>query len=181
MSHKRKIAVVGLGYVGLPVAIAFAKAHFSVIGFDIDVKRVYELLTGHDRTREVAVADLEHPSLAFSSDPNDLRNADFFIVTVPTPIDEANRPDLGAMRAASRTVAQAMKVNDIVVYESTVYPGAVEEECVPILEKISGLKVGEFGVGYSPERICSKFRHPGHCRRSIRFGGHCRHSSCSLN
>lgn len=151
---RRKIAVIGLGYVGLPVAVAFACAGNPVVGFDIDETRVQELRAGQDRTREVDILDLKHPSLSFSCDAGSLRASDFFIVTVPTPIDAARRPDLGAMFDASRVVGLALKKGDIVVYESTVYPGAVEEECAPILEQCSGLKVGsDFNVGYSPERI----------------------------
>lgn len=154
MAHGRKIAVVGLGYVGLPVAAAFARAGVPVVGFDIDTSRITELKGGKDRTHEVDADDLKHPSLSFTSDLAALRASDFYIVTVPTPIDEARRPDLGAMLAASRSVGSALKSGDIVVYESTVYPGAVEEECVPVLEKTSGLKAGvDFKVGYSPERI----------------------------
>ncbi len=154
MAHGRKIAVVGLGYVGLPVAAAFARAGVPVVGFDIDTSRIAELKGGKDRTHEVDADDLKHPSLSFTSDLAALRASDFYIVTVPTPIDEARRPDLGAMLAASRSVGSALKSGDIVVYESTVYPGAVEEECVPVLEKTSGLKAGvDFKVGYSPERI----------------------------
>ncbi|MFN3656959.1 MAG: nucleotide sugar dehydrogenase [Pseudolabrys sp.] len=154
MAHNRKIAVIGLGYVGLPVAVAFARAGVPVVGFDIDKARVAELRTRHDRTREVEPDDLAQPSLRFESDPAALAAADFYIVTVPTPIDDANRPDLGAMLAASRTVGAALKRGDIVVYESTVYPGAVEEDCVPVLERTSGLAGGrDFRVGYSPERI----------------------------
>ena len=154
MSHRRKIAVIGLGYVGLPVAVAFAREGSTVTGFDIDETRVRELRQGLDRTREVETSDLKHPSLNFASRPGDLKACDFFIITVPTPIDAARRPDLGAMFGASRAVGSALKQGDIVVYESTVYPGAVEEECVPILEQCSGLKAGsDFNVGYSPERI----------------------------
>jgi UDP-N-acetyl-D-galactosamine dehydrogenase len=154
MFRHRKIAVIGLGYVGLPVAVAFAREDFPVIGFDIDASRVRELKSGHDRTREVEALDLNRYSLKLTSDAGDLRASDFFIVTVPTPIDEARRPDLRAMFEASRLVGAALKKGDIVVYESTVYPGAVEEECTPILEQCSNLKVGsDFNVGYSPERI----------------------------
>jgi UDP-N-acetyl-D-galactosamine dehydrogenase len=154
MSSRRKIAVIGLGYVGLPVAVAFAREGFAVTGFDIDALRVRELEQGQDRTREVEASDLEHPSLKFTRDADALRASDFFIVTVPTPIDAARQPDLRAMFEASRLVGNALKKGDIVVYESTVYPGAVEEECTPILEQSSGLKVGaDFNVGYSPERI----------------------------
>jgi UDP-N-acetyl-D-galactosamine dehydrogenase len=154
MSNRRKMAVIGLGYVGLPVAVSFARAGSSVIGFDIDSRRIDELRKGYDRTREVEAHDLVHPSLTFTSDPEGIRSADFFVVTVPTPIDEARRPDLSAMHAASHVVGKALSHGDIVVYESTVYPGAVEEECLPILERSSGLKAGtDFNVGYSPERI----------------------------
>ena len=154
MSHRRKIAVIGLGYVGLPVAAAFARAGSPVVGFDIDETRVSELRAGQDRTREVDMADLKLPSLRFTNEVTACQSCDFFIVTVPTPIDGARRPDLGAVFEASRLVGAALKTGDIVVYESTVYPGAVEEECVPILERHSGLKSGlDFNVGYSPERI----------------------------
>jgi UDP-N-acetyl-D-glucosamine/UDP-N-acetyl-D-galactosamine dehydrogenase len=154
MLHNRKIAVIGLGYVGLPVAVAFAREGFSVVGFDIDRARIGELCEGLDRTREVEVADLKHASLKLTGNAETLKGSDFFIVTVPTPIDAARQPDLGAMFGASEIVGSALKKGDIVVYESTVYPGAVEEECVPLLERRSGLKAGsDFHVGYSPERI----------------------------
>lgn len=154
MSHYRKIAVIGLGYVGLPVAVAFARKGMPVVGFDVDAGRVAELSKGYDRTREVEADDLRHPSLTFSVDPAAIRESDFFIVTVPTPIDDAHRPDLGAMIAASRSVGGVLKKGDIVVYESTVYPGAIEEECIPILAQVSRLSPGvDFTVGYSPERI----------------------------
>ena len=154
MGHGRKIAVIGLGYVGLPVAAAFAGAGVPVTGFDIDQRRISELRAFHDRTHEVEAADLQHASLSFTHDVKDLASSDFFIVTVPTPIDEARQPDLGAMFAASRSVGSMLKAGDIVVYESTVYPGAVEDDCVPLLERASGLKAGiDFKVGYSPERI----------------------------
>jgi UDP-N-acetyl-D-galactosamine dehydrogenase len=154
VSHGRKLAVIGLGYVGLPVAVAFGRQGTPVIGFDIDAARISELKSGCDRTREVEPHDLDHPALGFTSDPAALAGADFFIVTVPTPIDQARRPDLTALLRASRTVGQALKTGDIVVYESTVYPGATEEDCVPILQQASGLVAGrDFTVGYSPERI----------------------------
>ena len=154
MSHGRKIAVIGLGYVGLPVAVAFARSGVPVIGFDIDRGRIEELRSGCDRTLELDPADLHHRTLAYESDAAALASADFYIVTVPTPIDAARQPDLGAMLAASKTVGGALKRGDVVVYESTVYPGAVEEECVPVLERVSGLKGGaDFSFGYSPERI----------------------------
>jgi len=154
MGHGRKIAVIGLGYVGLPVAVAFARTGVPVIGFDIDQRRVDELREGYDRTREVDAAELAAGALTFTTHAQDLAAADFFIVTVPTPIDAARRPDLGAMLSASRTVGGALRPGGIVVYESTVYPGAVEEDCIPVLEAASGLKAGaDFSVGYSPERI----------------------------
>ncbi|MBM3566925.1 MAG: nucleotide sugar dehydrogenase, partial [Alphaproteobacteria bacterium] len=154
MSHTRKISVIGLGYVGLPVAVAFARAGTSVVGFDIDAKRVGELSRGHDRTGEVDAGDLKQKNLTLTADAGALRDADFHIVTVPTPIDDANRPDFGPLLAASRTVGAALKKGDIVVYESTVYPGATEDVCVPVLEDVSKLKCRrDFSVGYSPERI----------------------------
>ena len=154
MTHNRRIAIIGLGYVGLPVAVSFGRSGSQVIGFDIDATRIEELTRGVDRTGEVEEGDVLHDTLTYSSDPATLKNADFFIVTVPTPIDDARRPDLGALRAASRTVATSLKKGDIVVYESTVYPGATEEECVPVLEAGSKLKCGvDFTIGYSPERI----------------------------
>jgi UDP-N-acetyl-D-galactosamine dehydrogenase len=150
----RKIGVVGLGYVGLPVALAFGKNGALAVAYDIDPGRVEELRRYFDRTREVSEADLRAVNMPVSTDANDLRRADFFIVTVPTPIDAANQPDMSIVFAASRTVGKALKRGDIVVYESTVYPGATEEDCVPILESESGLKCGtDFHVGYSPERI----------------------------
>ncbi len=152
--HQRKIAVIGLGYVGLPVAVAFARSGAPVIGFDIDRKRVDELRMGHDRTLEVASVDLKQATLRFEHEPALLAEANFYIVTVPTPIDGARRPDLGALLSASDTVGNVLKRGDIVVYESTVYPGTIEEECLPVLEKMSGLAGGrDFTVGYSPERI----------------------------
>ncbi|HEX2512116.1 MAG TPA: nucleotide sugar dehydrogenase [Xanthobacteraceae bacterium] len=154
MAHTRKIAVIGLGYVGLPVAAAFARSGSPVIGFDIDPGRVAELRAGKDRTREVMPEDLKSSNLRVTSEARDLAGADFYIVTVPTPIDEANRPNLGPMLLASRTVGEVLKKGDIVVYESTVYPGAIEETCVPVLQEHSNLKAGsDFTVGYSPERI----------------------------
>jgi UDP-N-acetyl-D-glucosamine/UDP-N-acetyl-D-galactosamine dehydrogenase len=154
LSHGRKLGIVGLGYVGLPVAVAFARTGVPVIGFDIDPKRVEELRSGHDRTLEVTPADLKRPTLRFENDASRLSGADFYVVTVPTPIDGAHRPDLDAILSASDTVGKVLKRGDIVVYESTVYPGAIEEECLPVLEKRSGLSGGsDFTVGYSPERI----------------------------
>lgn len=154
MTHGRHISVIGLGYVGLPVAVSFALAGDSVVAFDIDATRIEELANDHDRTNEIPPAELQRARLTLSSEPDSLRRADFHIVTVPTPIDKAKRPDLTPLLAATRTVGGVLKRGDIVVYESTVFPGATEEECVPLLEAISGLRVGEdFAVGYSPERI----------------------------
>ncbi|UFS69925.1 nucleotide sugar dehydrogenase [Geomonas sp. RF6] len=150
---KRKISVIGLGYVGLPVAVAFGKSARTV-GFDINAERVKELRDGYDRTGEVTAEDLQAADLWYTDSIDELRSADFHIVAVPTPVDEANQPDLTPMLRASETVGRAVKPGDIVVYESTVYPGVTEEECVPILERVSGLTCGrDFKVGYSPERI----------------------------
>ncbi len=153
MSTDRIVSVVGLGYVGLPVAIAFGKVRRTV-GFDINPVRITELLAGYDRTGEVTSADLAAADILFTAKIDDLRSANFHIVAVPTPVDEAHVPDLGLVLKASETVGMALKQGDIVVYESTVYPGATEEECVPVLERVSGLTCGkDFTVGYSPERI----------------------------
>lgn len=153
MSHGRKISVIGLGYVGLPVAVAFGKVD-SVIGFDVSEERIAELKAGHDRTREVSDSDLEASDVRFSSDSKSLAEADFHIVAVPTPIDDAKHPDLGPLLGAAGIVSEILKSGDIVVFESTVYPGATEEECLPVLESGSGLTAGkDFTIGYSPERI----------------------------
>ncbi len=154
MPHQRKIAVIGLGYVGLPVAVAFARSGAAVVGFDLNRNRIEELRAGLDRTREVEKPDLKQATLVYTAEPAALAPADFYIVTVPTPIDASRRPDLSAVFAASETVGRFLKRGDIVVYESTIYPGAVEEDCVPLLERASGLRCGDdFTVGYSPERI----------------------------
>ena len=154
MSHGRKISVIGLGYVGLPVAAAFGSNDISVIAFDIDGERIAELARGHDRTNELSDADMARANLTLTSDSAHLAQADFHIITVPTPIDDDNKPDLSPLRAATQTIGRILKQGDIVVYESTVYPGATEEVCIPILEAESGLVLGEsFSVGYSPERI----------------------------
>ena len=148
------IAVIGLGYVGLPLAVEFGKRR-PVIGFDVNEARIADLSAGRDQTREVApdeLADATHLSL--TTNPADLQAASIFIVTVPTPIDAYKRPDLTPLLKASETVGRALKKGDIVIYESTVYPGATEEDCVPVLERVSGLKFNEdFFCGYSPERI----------------------------
>jgi UDP-N-acetyl-D-galactosamine dehydrogenase len=148
------IAIIGLGYVGLPLAVEFGKV-LNVVGFDINRERIEELKKLHDRTREVEPEELKlSKHLAFSADTNDLKVATYFIVTVPTPIDDAKKPDLRPLEGASKTVGSVLKKGDIVIYESTVYPGCTEEICVPILEKISGLKFNvDFFCGYSPERI----------------------------
>lgn len=149
----RKIAVMGLGYVGLPVAVAFGQTH-PVVGFDIKSARIAELKAGHDSTEEVLPADLAQAKIQYTDQIEDLKKCDFFIIAVPTPVDSGNKPDLSPLIGASRSVGKALKKGDIVVYESTVYPGATEEDCVPVLEKESGLKFGvDFTVGYSPERI----------------------------
>lgn len=151
--YLRKISVIGLGYVGLPMAIEFGKIN-EAIAFDISNKRVEELRRGFDRTLEANVDDMLSSNLIFTSNPKDLAKADFHIIAVPTPIDKAKQPDMSCVLSASKIVGAQLKNGDIVVYESTVYPGATEEECVPVLEKFSGLKCGkDFFIGYSPERI----------------------------
>lgn len=153
MNRDRIISVIGLGYVGLPVAVAFGKVRRTV-GFDINPVRIRELLSGYDRTGEVTTEDLQSADILFTEKIEELSEADFHIVAVPTPVDEAHQPDLTLMYRASETVGKALKKGDIVVYESTVYPGVTEDECVPVLERVSGLKCGlDFTVGYSPERI----------------------------
>jgi len=149
----RSISVIGLGYVGLPVAVAFGQLS-KVIGFDINQKRVDELKNGIDKTGEVISSELSTSNVYFTSDIDELSKADFHIVAVPTPIDDSRNPDLRPLLSASRSVGKILKKGDIVVYESTVYPGATEDECASILEKESGLKSGkDFSLGYSPERI----------------------------
>ncbi|MGI9375310.1 MAG: nucleotide sugar dehydrogenase [Tsuneonella suprasediminis] len=150
----RVIAVIGLGYVGLPLAVEFGKRR-RVIGFDVNRARISELQAGHDHTLEVGQQELTSAQhLEFSYDPQDLAAANTYIVTVPTPIDAHNRPDLTPLRKASETVGSVLKKGDIVIYELTVYPGATEEDCVPVLEQASGLSFNtDFFCGYSPERI----------------------------
>jgi UDP-N-acetyl-D-galactosamine dehydrogenase len=149
-----RIAVVGLGYVGLPLAVEFGK-QMPTVGFDINRDRVHALRLGTDSTLEVDAAELaEAVQLSFSSDPADIQSCNVYIVTVPTPIDRYKRPDLGPLESASRLLGQVLKRGDVAVFESTVYPGATEEVCVPIMESVSGLRCNEdFFVGYSPERI----------------------------
>lgn len=155
------LGIIGLGYVGLPLAVEFGK-HFPTVGFDLKAERVDELRAGRDSTRETTAADLKAANqLTFTTDPADLAVCNVYIVTVPTPIDRYNRPDLTPLQRASQTIGQCLKPGDVVIYESTVYPGATEEVCVPILERESGLRyagegpitAGHFFVGYSPERI----------------------------
>ncbi|MFC5433813.1 Vi polysaccharide biosynthesis UDP-N-acetylglucosamine C-6 dehydrogenase TviB [Microbacterium suwonense] len=148
-----KLAVVGLGYVGLPLAVEFGK-HRRVIGYDINDRRIAELRAGNDRTLEVDDAELASTNIEFTSDESALEAANVYIVTTPTPIDAHKRPDLGPVLSATTAIARHLSVGDVVIYESTVYPGATEEECVPVLEATSGLKFNtDFFVGYSPERI----------------------------
>ena len=149
-----RVAIIGLGYVGLPVALAFARKFPGSIGFDINVEKVKELNAGVDRTGEVPKEVLKASSLEMTCDPEALKKATFFVVAVPTPVDGNNRPDLTPVVKASETVARALKKGDLVVYESTVYPGVTEDVCGPILARLSGLKQGvDFKLGYSPERI----------------------------
>jgi UDP-N-acetyl-D-glucosamine/UDP-N-acetyl-D-galactosamine dehydrogenase len=149
-----KVAIIGLGYVGLPLAVEFGKI-MDVVGFDIDKSRIDELKKGHDRTREMTPKELsESVRLTFSFNSADLKDANYFIITVPTPVDDYKQPDLKPLISASKSVGQALKKNDIVIYESTVYPGCTEEICVPVLEQVSGLVYNrDFFCGYSPERI----------------------------
>ncbi len=152
--NETRIAIIGLGYVGLPLAVEFGKI-LPVVGFDINKQRITELESGTDRTLETSALDLASArNLVYSSRLEDLKECNYFIITVPTPIDKFKRPDLTPLVKASETVGKVLKAGDIVIYESTVYPGATEEECVPVLEKFSGLKFNvDFYCGYSPERI----------------------------
>jgi UDP-N-acetyl-D-galactosamine dehydrogenase len=149
-----KICIIGLGYVGLPLAVEFGKV-IDTIGFDINEERISELKSGFDRTREVDSVELKSSSkITFSSKISEIGNSNYFIVTVPTPVDDSKKPDLRPLESASRTVGSVLKKGDVVIYESTVYPGCTEEICVPVLEKASGLKFNrDFFCGYSPERI----------------------------
>ena len=153
LNKEAKLALVGLGYVGLPIALEFAKK-IQVIGFDINEERLAKMRQGIDPCKELEHSAFEGADIKFTSSIDELREASFFIVAVPTPIDRHNQPDLTPLLSATRSVAHALKKGDYVVYESTVYPGCTEEDCLPILEEISGLKVGlDFKIGYSPERI----------------------------
>ncbi|WP_275270439.1 Vi polysaccharide biosynthesis UDP-N-acetylglucosamine C-6 dehydrogenase TviB [Limnobacter sp. P1] len=149
-----KLAIIGLGYVGLPLAVEFGKKR-AVVGFDINQRRIDELVSGNDTTLETSPHELAAArELSFTTDPEHLKNCNCFIITVPTPIDEYKRPDLTPLIKASETAGKVLKKGDIVIYESTVYPGCTEEDCVPVLEKFSGLKFNQdFYCGYSPERI----------------------------
>lgn len=149
-----KLAVIGLGYVGLPLAVEFGK-HYNTLGFDINQSRIIELKRGEDHTLEVSSYELKNATkLIYSNNLDELRNANVFIVTVPTPIDENRQPDLKPLIKASETLGKIIKRGDIVIYESTVYPGATEEDCIPVIERVSGLKYNiDFFAGYSPERI----------------------------
>ena len=153
VDKKEKLAVIGLGYVGLPIALAFAKK-ISVIGFDINEKRIGMMKQGIDPSNELDAAAFEGADISFTNSLEELRQAKFFIVAVPTPVDEHNVPDLTPVKKASETIGKVIKKGDYVVFESTVYPGCTEEDCLPIIEKFSGLKnISDFKLGYSPERI----------------------------
>lgn len=153
VAKEAKLAVIGLGYVGLPIALEFARK-IRVVGFDINQGRVDMMRNQKDPSNELSSEDFEGCDIHFTADINDLKDVQFFIVAVPTPIDDANLPDLRPLLGASKTVAQVLKKGDYVVFESTVYPGCTEEDCIPVLEEISGLKFkDDFKVGYSPERI----------------------------
>ncbi|GAB3910425.1 nucleotide sugar dehydrogenase [Larkinella knui] len=157
-----QIAVIGLGYVGLPIALEFAR-QFKVIGFDINSERIAMMRRGEDPSHEIAPEEFEGRDIAFTNDPEVLRQATFFVVAVPTPVDDYKVPDLKPLQRASETVGNVLKPGDYVVYESTVYPGCTEEDCLPILEQHSGLKLGvDFKIGYSPERI-----NPGDKERTL--------------
>ena len=153
LKKEAKLAVIGLGYVGLPIALAFARK-VKVVGFDINQKRVDMMRRGEDPSNEIPPEEFKGCDIHFTADIEELRSAQFFIVAVPTPIDQQNIPDLGPLLGATRTVGQVLKKGDYVVYESTVYPGCTEEDCVPLLERLSNLKfIDDFKVGYSPDRI----------------------------
>ncbi|MBL1278793.1 MAG: nucleotide sugar dehydrogenase [Fluviicola sp.] len=153
VSKEAKLAVVGLGYVGLPIALEFAKK-ISVVGFDINEERVEMMRNQEDPSKELEKSDFENSDITFTANADDMSDVNFFVVAVPTPIDDANLPNLGPLLGASKTVGKVLKKGDYVVFESTVYPGCTEEDCIPVLEEASGLSFPEdFKVGYSPERI----------------------------
>lgn len=162
VTRERKVAVIGLGYVGLPIAVAFGRV-LSCIGYDISSRRIGELIDGFDRTREIAKQDLISSKVKFTSKIEDVNTADFYIVCVPTPITKAKQPDLSPLISVSEAIGKILKKGDIVVFESTVYPGVTEDICQPILESVSGLKGGkDFKLGYSPERV-----NPGDKQRTV--------------
>lgn len=178
-SREKKVAIIGLGYVGLPLAVELGR-RVSVVGFDTDEQKLEQLRQGHDPNRELYDSSFEGTDIYFSSSVEDLGRASFFIISVPTPIDSHNEPDLQPLLSATRTVAGVLKPGDCVVYESTVYPGCTEEDCVPLLEKISGLKAGrDFKYGYSPERI-----NPGDkvhtLRNTVKIVSGCDAEACEL-
>ena len=156
MQHKTKIAVIGLGYVGLPLARLFS-TKYETIGYDLNTRRVDELMSGHDTTLEVddnILQDALHNGFACTSNIDDIKDCNFYVVAVPTPVDVNNRPDLAPLQHASETVGHVISKGDVVVYESTVYPGVTEEECIPIIENVAKMKYNkDFFAGYSPERI----------------------------
>src|SRR5450432_3695114 len=163
VTKKAKLAVIGLGYVGLPIALEMAKK-ISVIGFDIDAKRIQLMRSAVDPSKEVAAEEFAGRDIVFTHELATLKEARFFIVAVPTPVDKYNVPDLRPLIGASETVGKVLKKGDFVVYESTTYPGCTEEDCLPVLEKISGLSMGkDFKLGYSPERI-----NPGDKKNTLR-------------
>lgn len=163
IDKKAKLAVIGLGYVGLPIALEFAKK-ISVIGFDINAKRIAMMRNSQDPSKEVEAEEFKNRDIVFTDDLEVLKEAKFFIVAVPTPVDKYNVPDLKPLEGASGTVGKVIKKGDYVVYESTTYPGCTEEDCLPIVEKLSGLKMGtDFKLGYSPERI-----NPGDKKNTLR-------------
>ena len=160
----KRICIVGMGYVGLPLAVAFGQK-FTVVGYDIDESRIKDLKCGNDKTREVGSETLKSlkSNISFTSNIHNTKDCNIYIVTVPTPIDKTNRPDLNPLIDASKSIANVLKKNDIVIYESTVYPGVTRDVCVPELEKSSGLSFNkDFYCGYSPERI-----NPGDKERSV--------------
>ena len=163
LDKKAKLGVIGLGYVGLPIALEFAK-RISVIGFDINPKRVDMMRNGQDPSKEVPSSEFEGRDIVFTDDLSVLKEAKFFVVAVPTPVDKFNVPDLKPIIGASSTIGKVVKPGDYVIFESTVYPGCTEEDCLPVIEQISGLKMGEdFKLGYSPERI-----NPGDKKNTLR-------------
>src|SRR5436853_4944827 len=153
INKKTELSVIGLGYVGLPIALEFAR-HIDVIGFDINAERIEKMKKGIDPSNELDPEEFKDKNITYTANPADLKEASFYIVTVPTPIDAHNLPDLKPLLSATQTIGKALKKGDYIVYESTVYPGCTEEDCIPLLEELSGLKVSEdFKVGFSPERI----------------------------